>query len=466
MKKVLIFILVVVIVLEAYSQVVYENLYQDKGAYSGTSIKPTTDNGYIITGFCNPTGAFFGQDLLALKIDSLGDVMWAKNFGGVSSDYGREIIQSVDGGYLVVGDISNGSTASRDVFIVKMDENGNELWSKIIGDTLGDRGAGIVENMSDSTIVIAASVNDLNYCLIKLNKLGDTLWTKTYPDTVNIMSLSKTSDGGFVACGIEVGDKGFVSKLDVNGNVDWKKSFFGGENLMKCFEIANGNIAVVGRSLLNSPPPKTDGIMRILDGLDGEELMANTYGGSLTDDFNDGIETPDGNFVFVGVSYFSSQPYDQDQFYIVKTDEDGAVLWERDFGADFPDSEIGFSICNASDGGYIACGQRVTNGEAHLFVIKISESGSTVSIKETIVPTVFSIYPNPATTYFTLDFEESISKNTIIDVLNIEGRSVYKTRLDNGESKVKVNCESFARGVYLVRVNENNKIITNKIIIN
>jgi hypothetical protein len=344
------------------AQVLYENFYQDNGAYAGYAIKPTSDNGYIITGFCNPTGTFSGQEFLLIKIDSLGNSQWSSYFGDIGGDQAYGVTETSDGGFALVGSWGNPATSSSDIALIKTDANGNFQWQKLWGDTLFDAARDIVEIPTDSGFALAA--NFPRPTLIRTDKYGDTLWTKSFPDTAIVNSITLLSDGGFLLVGETalgtLGVRGYVIRTDGNGNEIWTKYFIGGggEQLYDGYETYDNRFVVVGGSLEDSPPPKTDGIIRILD-TNGDLLNYETYGGSLTDYFRGVCPTTDNNgSVMVGTTYYPSTPSNQNQFYFVKTGTNGELVWEVDFGNDLPETENGYGICQASDGGYIACGQK------------------------------------------------------------------------------------------------------------
>ncbi|MBK9593397.1 MAG: T9SS type A sorting domain-containing protein [Crocinitomicaceae bacterium] len=410
---------------------------------------------------------FFGQDVLIIKIDSLGDVVWASNFGDASSDDGKSIIETADGGFVAIGTLNSFATSSDDIYLIKVDAFGDFVWEKTWGDSLGDHGYDIVEIPSDSGFAIAANYFAKPY-LIRTDKYGDTLWTKSYADSANIYSITHTLDDGFLLVGMgygSMGTRGFAKKVDATGNELWVTYFIGGggERLYDCMELPNGNFALVGESLEDSPPPKADAILRVLDN-SGNSLWYETYGGAQSDHIENFCLSSDGGFVMTGKTHFTSGSNIDDQMYVVKADETGALGWEVNFGDDFPGSEGGFGICTAADGGYVICGQKTSGGEAYLYIIKLNENGSTVSINELPTFKPFEVYPNPISDYATITFGEQIAENSVLTLYSISGEIVFTQEINSGISQFNLYRGDWISGTYIITVKNSTTQFSKKVI--
>ena len=96
------------------------------------SIQQTSDGGYIVAGFTGSFGAG-SDDLLIIKLDSEGNLSWAKTFGGRNHDEAYSIQQTSDGGYIVAGFTGSFGAGSDDLLIIKLDSEGNLSWAKTFG---------------------------------------------------------------------------------------------------------------------------------------------------------------------------------------------------------------------------------------------------------------------------------------------------------------------------------------------
>ena len=105
---------------------------------SGFSVTSTTDGGYVLTGGTGSNdGDFNGMnkgesDIFVIKLNSSGDIVWKKTYGGSDWEEGSSITSTTDGGYVLTGgtssnngDFSGMYKGGRDIFVMKLDKNGN-----------------------------------------------------------------------------------------------------------------------------------------------------------------------------------------------------------------------------------------------------------------------------------------------------------------------------------------------------
>ena len=181
------------------------------------SIKQTNDGGYISTGTEGSLGS-----LILMKTNSSGSQIWKISLvdeGGL----GWEVQQTIDGGYIICGEQSNDGS---DIIVIKTDENGIEQWSQIYGDyvTHVSNSGKSIQQTNDGGYVICGTVHDINYenfiYLIKIDGNGTQQWSRMFGDTCynNGYSVQQTIDGGYIICG-NSDDNIYLIKTDGNGNI-------------------------------------------------------------------------------------------------------------------------------------------------------------------------------------------------------------------------------------------------------
>jgi hypothetical protein len=277
-----------------------------------TNIVQTSDSGFAMVVDSAQLGPHWG--CLLVKLGSNGTLQWNRTFTGNNDIDPLAFVKTSDGGYAITGIISYyaGSTYVRLAWFLKTDVQGNAQWTKTYGDSSGVFEARALTLASDGGYVIAgdyasyAGKNGWQGLLIKTDSAGNTIWNKTYGELHDhrFRSIVHTADGDFVMAG----DSGstwniprfWLVKTDSAGTMQWSK----------------------------------------------------TYGDSW-DVANSVIQTNDGGFALAGSS--TSQPNNGNDasFWLVKTDADGNIQWDRSIGQT---SWGANNIIQTADGGYALSG--------------------------------------------------------------------------------------------------------------
>jgi hypothetical protein len=203
--------------------------------YGGTSgdyafsIRQTSDGGYIVAGWTNSFGAGY-SDFFLIKTDANGNLQWAKTYGGTNVDLALSVQQTSDGGYIVAGGTYSFGVGGEAIILIKTDANGNIIWAKTYGGTNSER-AYSVRQTSDGGYIVAGITTSfgaglIDVFLIKIDANGNLQWAKTYggTDLDWAFSVQQTSDGGYIVAG-ETRSFGagnydiFLIKTDANGDI-------------------------------------------------------------------------------------------------------------------------------------------------------------------------------------------------------------------------------------------------------
>ncbi len=209
----------------------WEKLYGGEGDEEGHSVQQTTDGGYILVGDTashNPGGN--DSDVYLVKIDAEGNETWSRTFGGDQEDTGQSVLQASDGGYVVAGTTWSFGAGLSDVYLIKTDPAGDEQWSKTFGGDDRDWCTS-VRQTNDGGYVLAGTTRSFgdglgDLYVIKTDTDGNTEWARVFGNN-NIgegHSAHETSDGGYLVAGTS-GPAIHVIKTDRNGNQEWTWSW-------------------------------------------------------------------------------------------------------------------------------------------------------------------------------------------------------------------------------------------------
>jgi hypothetical protein len=168
-------------------------------------VKATQDNGSIITGYTSSFGTGV-EDIYNLRVNTYGDTLWTRTFGGFMEDVGYSVVQSPDGGFAITGYTNSFGPTSEDVILLKLDAYGNTLWFRTYGTIETEIGYSVSTTSDRGFIIVgfrsSASTDD-DIWLIKTDEFGDTLWTRTFGGAFRERAwcVKQTSDGGFILVG-------------------------------------------------------------------------------------------------------------------------------------------------------------------------------------------------------------------------------------------------------------------------
>jgi len=349
----------------------------------GKSIRQTSDGGYIVAGRTE-SYTYGDEDFAIYKLDSSGNKIWFKHYGGTGQDYGESIQQTSDGGYIVVGGSHSYSHGKCDFAIYKLNSSGNKIWFRHYGGTDHD-GAGSVQQTSDGGYVVAGYSDSYTYnwddmAIYKLDSSGNKVWFKHYGGSQNdwIEEVQQTSDGGYIVCGVtqsfSFGNNDFaIYKLDSSGNKVWFKHY-GGTHEDTAYSIqqtSDGGYIVAGVTRSYSHGENDFSIYKLDSS--GNKVWFKHYGGTSYDGAHSVRQTSDGSYIMAG--YTQSYTYGNDDFGIYKLDSSGNKVWFKHYGGTGDDAAS--SIQQTSDDGYIVAGytNSFTHGGSDLAIYKLDSNG-------------------------------------------------------------------------------------------
>jgi len=362
----------------------------------GDAMIETSDGSYVLVGNTNSYGAG-GYDLWLIKTDADGNELWNKTFGGPGLEAGNSVIETTDGGYVLAGIMDSYGSGGMDVWLIKTDVDGNELWDKTFGGSGDDFEYSVIETQDGGYVVAGFTesygAGGKDVWLIKTDVDGNEVWNKTYGGSDDDWgdSVVETQDGSYV---IEAFTKSYgaggwdvwLLKTDADGNEVWEKTFGGsgsdaGDSII---ETTDGGYIIAG--ITDSYGAGGYDAWLLKTDADGNEVWKETFGDSGDDRGYSAIETGDGGYLMVG--YTDSYDAAWRDMWLIKTDADGNELWKETFGDSGDDR--GYSVIETVDGSYTIAGntQSYGAGDWDIWLIKIEAEAPTI-------PSVISV--NPAT---------------------------------------------------------------------
>jgi hypothetical protein len=324
-------------------------------------VSQTSDGGYIIAGKTSSYGVG-DNDIWLVKTDSFGNEIWDKTFGGPNSDYPGSVQQTKDGGYAIAGTtFSYGGPC-----LIKIDSSGNMEWDKILS---GGDEAKSVRQTSDGGYIIAGK-NSLNgECgwLVKTDSSGNRIWDKTFGADLlgcRLSSLRATSDGGYILAGIDYDNGLLLYKTDNQGNTQWNRTFGEASDDWSFMVDPEVQLTDDGGYIIAFSMPEGEKDNRILksawlikiDSSGDKEWDKNfqkegsTYSGA-----NSVQQTSDGGYIVTGSVVQSGKG--SSNVWLIKTDSLGNKEWDKILS----DGREAISVQQTSDGGYIVAGDTWSN---------------------------------------------------------------------------------------------------------
>ena len=310
----------------------------------GYSILQKPDSNFVILGNID-------NDILLLESSNTGEVLWSQSYGGSQTDEAYHFEQTSDGGYIISGSTRSYGFGGSDIWLIKSGADGLIEWNTYLGTENDEQGGQVLQTTDGGYIIIGNHINNQNQdsdiWLIKTNSQGDSLWTKTYGGAGNELGsdIIFLENGGYILVGSTTsygnGDSDiFLIKTDELGNQEWFRNYgIGSDDIGQAIiqsrdsgyviqflveGYGNGNTAV--------------GLMRI--DFEGNVLWTKAFGGT--------INTKSKMFSKVNsneyISVCSQLDYstNSSNTWLIKVDDNGEVIWEKIFGKNAKDD--GFAV--------------------------------------------------------------------------------------------------------------------------
>jgi hypothetical protein len=304
----------------------WDKLFGGNNVDIGTSINVTSDGGYIIGGFTGSYGHGGYGDAWLIKTDYAGNQQWSKTYGEFYSDTANDVIQTSGNEYVLLGSTSNYGSGKEDFWLIKTDNKGNEQWNKTFGGIDDDIGYSIQQTIDGGFILNGITWSfgkgNSDIWIIKIDNQGNMIWNKTFggssPDQSS--TILQTSDGGYIITG-ERSKALWVIKTDSSGNIIWNKTYGGpySEFGSSILQLNGGKYIISG--FIEQGGMFTDDVWLIKINQTGFEEWNKTYGGYAIDRGMSVIQTSDNGFLILGET--ASFGAGNSDIWMIKTDSFG-----------------------------------------------------------------------------------------------------------------------------------------------
>jgi len=414
-----------VVRLDAYGHKLWDRSF---GGYSDdllNSVRQMSDGGFIlggcsesIAGSGNKTSPRYGySDFWVVRLNADGSMLWDKSFGGCGRDYLDCLQLTSDDGFVLSGysestagsgNKSSWGYGNADFWVVRIDGTGNILWDKSFGGVECDRPY-CLEQTSDGGFIVGGvsfspegTGNKMSphygasdYWVVRLDAAGNSVWDGSFGGSSDdcLYCVQQTGDGGYILSGSSFSSTGtgnkssmfyggdrrgsgdsWVVRLDSEGNMLWDKSFGGSDDdHLDClqqtsdggFILGGYSCSASGTGNKTSPKYGCSDFWVVRLNAEGNMLWDKSFGGSDVDHLDCLQQTSDGGFIIGGYSCSASGTgnktspnYGSSDFWVIRLDADGNMLWDKSFGGS--SNDLLHSLQQTGGGGLILAGESLS----------------------------------------------------------------------------------------------------------
>ena len=324
----------------------------------GYAVIQTSDMGYAILGSIGKEN----KDICLLRTDYSGNELWFQTYGGSQHDEARHIKQTIDDGFIISGFTKSYGFGEEDAWIIKVDASGLMDWNAKFGTPGNDRASQVLQDDDGGYIIVgekqSSNLDQSNLWILKINSQGELSWEKTYggdgddkgydirKEYNSFLLLGSTSSYG------NGGHDIWLLNIDHNGNEIWSNTYGSSNN-----EYGRSIISTEDEGYLIFATSESFGndntdLHNIKVDSVGSQQWIKSFGGFYGKNGNVLQKSPIGGYVLISSRYsFNNNSYNM---WLIKMDLNGDTEWTKTFGG--LKNDYGFSIATTLDGGYVITG--------------------------------------------------------------------------------------------------------------
>jgi len=449
----------------------------------GECVVPVADTNYIVAGTTNTTG-MNGTDLLIFKTNSIGDLIWWKNFGGTGIESGKSVVMTADSsGYLVCGYKNDFTPSGYDVWLLKINLNGDTVWTKTYGGNDWEVSYSI-NKLPDSTYIIAGETYSFgngqrDAYILRIDSNGDTLWTKTFggvnDDVVRYIHIDRHQNillvGNTESFGAGNSDA-YLVYLDLNGDSIWTKTIgtadddFGYSADMY-IDTSGAMSFVVGYTSWYIPDLAQNTYLLRIDSMGNSISLHPQYEASTVIlDHPHVLQREPGKISLI-TNY--KEAVDQNSIlFLQKTQYNIVPILERTCAGGVSESTFQNDFKLSLDKGFIVTGysENWGPGPTSCILLKLdtmmqSPDTPTVSIEKLNVGNI-DVFPNPVISeHFYINSSNAIESVTI---LSLNGELTHSFKIPVEQKSLALETPLIASGIYLLEIKTKEGTVYRKMI--
>ena len=429
----------------------------------GFSIERTPDGGFVVAGYA--TLYETGEDGYLIRLTAEGETLWTRRYGGPEPDRFQSVQLTSGGGFIAAGTTESSGHGYEDVWLVRVDADGDTLWTRTFGGARWDEGWCVQETRDGGYIVVGHESSfsgcDWDIYVVRTDAQGREVWNYEFPGYDNYWDYGygvvEAQDGGFVVVGASAMNVGtefdlLVLKLDGSGQHLWVKTYgtYGQEYGTSVCRTRDGCYVVAGHRW-----DRLSSYVRLFKVNDkGDSLWCRSYAES---DYVRGHcvhATADGGFLVAG----HAGSYVNPDAYLLRTDESGIPLWQGkiDNGGD----EVAYGICPTGADGCCVVGTNEPSqpGPTDLWVLRLEPGACGIAgiARATSCPWVLSpVSPSPVLGEAAVFLQMTGSDPAALNLYDVSGRLIrrlWQGKGSTGQVQVSLDRRGLAGGVYFLRL--------------
>lgn len=459
----------------AFGQIAFFHLYTNGGDDKAEGAAQLEDSSYVITGSSDSYPGGIGSQAFLMKMDSTGIPIWSTHYGGAEMDQGKRVTYQQGFGFFIAGNTNSIGAGGYDFYLIKTDTDGVMEWEKAYGGSGWERLHDAALTRDTGMFMVGETLsnptNNEDMYIVRTDKNGDTLWTKTWGGLGNdgLRGVHRWDDSTFYVAGqTYVADsaytKAYIARFHEDGTLIWSDTIGpNGNYFINDVSVSDMDVFSVGYR--NGPGVNGNDLYFMRHDFDGVHLGETTLPsiGDCRARQATAYGVPDKRYV--GWSILDQWQLDGlNDLYISKM---SYVFYAEDTPLHlyYPDQDLINDLIPTSDGGALAVGQ--TNSEGigvhHAYIFKIGPNelyanynpphivyGLVLDVEEQTILDHLSVYPNP--TDGIINIESSVNDEVDLQIVNSLGQNLLS---DSFQGKFTFDLSEFGVGIYFLKTTIN-----------